>query len=99
MKSFIVERVDDVMHVFLRIEVDDSDYFHVSHYPHVTRQWYEKDRLYIASLSSPEATREGLSTEGFGRSQCPRRRDSAETSPERFGYLTQISGRSCTMPI
>jgi hypothetical protein len=59
------ERVDDVMQLFSQITVDDKSNFEVSHYPHPTRQWYEEDRLYIASLSSTDAAQEGLTSKGF----------------------------------
>jgi hypothetical protein len=59
------ERVDDLMQFFSQITVDNKGNFKVSHYPHPTRQWYEEDRLYIASLSSTDAAREGLSSKGF----------------------------------
>jgi hypothetical protein len=39
------ERVEDVMHFFSRITVDNKGDFQVSHYPHATRHWYEDDRL------------------------------------------------------
>lgn len=49
--------VDDIMHIFVTKRVDDpSD---TRPYPHVIRQWYEGDRLYINSMSSQEAEAAG----------------------------------------
>jgi len=45
------------MHIFVTKRVDDpSD---TRPYPHVIRQWYEGDRLYINSMSSQEAEAAG----------------------------------------
>jgi hypothetical protein len=59
------ERVDDVLHCFSQIIVEDDFLLRVAHYPHLTRHWYDGDRLYIASLSTMEAAREGLKSQGF----------------------------------
>jgi hypothetical protein len=48
------------MHIFVTKHVDDlSD---TRFYPHVIRQWYEQDRLYIDSMSSLEAQAAGYGT-------------------------------------
>jgi hypothetical protein len=51
------QRVDDRIHIFVTKHVDDlsGTRFH----PHVIRQWYEEDRLYIESRSSLDAATAG----------------------------------------
>ncbi len=58
-------RAHDAMHVFTQVKEGNEGTLQVSHYPHCTRQWYEEDRLYIASLSSPDAAQEGLGSKTY----------------------------------
>jgi len=53
-------RVDDIMHFFVLVRRTATTNFHLSHYSHATRQWYEQDRLYIASFATPVGTEQGL---------------------------------------
>jgi hypothetical protein len=49
--------IDDIMHIFVTKRVDDlSD---TRFHPHVIRQWYEEDRLYIESMSSLDVATAG----------------------------------------
>jgi hypothetical protein len=57
-------RVDEVMHVFAFAKVLQPD-IEILHYPHVTRQWYEVDRLVIAFFSTPHAHQQGLEFKAF----------------------------------
>jgi hypothetical protein len=59
------KRIDDIVHVFTRIETDNFDKLGFALYPHLIRQWYEEDRLYIASLSLTEEAQQGLGSRGF----------------------------------
>jgi hypothetical protein len=59
------KRIDDVVHVFSRIEIDNFDESGFALYPHLIRQWYEEDRLYIASLSLTDEAEQGLGSKGF----------------------------------
>jgi hypothetical protein len=52
------QRIDDIMHIF--VDKDVADLSTTRFYPHVIRQWYEEDRLYIESMSSVEAEATGL---------------------------------------
>jgi hypothetical protein len=54
------QRIDDIMHIFVTKDVDNLS--NARPYPHVIRQWYEEDRLYIDSMSSLEAEAAGLGT-------------------------------------
>jgi hypothetical protein len=58
------ERVDDVLHCFASAKVY-SDRIEITHYPHVTRQWYEGNQLCIASLSTPEVHQQGIEFMAF----------------------------------
>lgn len=58
------ERVDDVLYIFALAKVV-PDAIVISHYHHVIRQWYEDDQLCVASMSSPEAHRQGVEFRGF----------------------------------
>jgi hypothetical protein len=52
--------VDDIMHIFVtKYAADPSN---TRFHPHVIRQWYEEDRLYIESMSSPEVAAAGHET-------------------------------------
>jgi hypothetical protein len=60
------QRIDDVLHVFTRIVVTNDGYCeNFSIYPHQIRQWYEDDRLYLASLSLTDEGQHGLESEIF----------------------------------
>jgi len=59
------ERVNDVIHVFASVSPDERRNLTVTPHPHVLRQWYEDDSLWIVSLSTPEMTAEGLGFRTF----------------------------------
>ena len=71
-------KVDDVMHMFGNIIVNNDPNLQVQFYPHVLRQWYEDDRLYIASLSTPEAEAFGLKYRGYVATDVERTRKPSE---------------------
>jgi len=58
-------RLDDVMHFFTQVRVNNGVDLKVSHYPHVLRQWYEGECLYISSLVTMDAQNQGLGTRGY----------------------------------
>jgi hypothetical protein len=59
-------RVDDLLHLFTITEMsEDDDVQRVLLYPHAIRQWYEGNRLYIDSMSHPEAVNQGFASMRF----------------------------------
>ena len=64
------ERVDDVLHCFVKVYLDGINFIH---HPHVTRQWYKGDQLCIASLSTPEAHQQGIEFMAFAIPHIMRR--------------------------
>ena len=61
----VFERIDDVMRLFAQVKVNDEGVLTIGFYPHVTRQWYEEDRLYIASMAYIDAAEEGFGAKGY----------------------------------
>jgi hypothetical protein len=54
------ERVDDVMHFWTLVNIQDGRIEDVLYYSHALRQWYENNQLCIASFSSTDAHEQGL---------------------------------------
>jgi hypothetical protein len=59
------ERVDDVMHFFTLARRTTPRELTLSHYSHAMRQWYDEDRLCIASMATPVGLNQGLNYHGF----------------------------------
>jgi hypothetical protein len=59
------EKVNDVIHFFTSAGRTGPTELTLSHYTHATRQWYEGNRLCIASLASPVGAEQELGFEGF----------------------------------
>jgi hypothetical protein len=81
-------RVDDVMHVFGNIFVNDNSILPVKYHPHLLRQWYEEDRLYIASMSTVGIEAFGLPYSGYVATDVQgKQRPSERILPVRPNYL------------
>src|SRR5271170_5499843 len=60
------QRVDDVMHILTHVYLrNDKTIQNFKLYPHLIRQWYEGNLLYVASLSLAEGSEQGLKSKGF----------------------------------
>jgi hypothetical protein len=47
-------RLDKIIHMFVRVTTDE-DNIKVNPYPHITKQWYEEDSLFVLSLATMDA--------------------------------------------
>jgi hypothetical protein len=82
-------KIDDAMHVFVRIDISNPEPEFWLCSP-LIRQWYEGDRLYITSISLTEHAQQGLEPKGFvvpsvlGQYHMPPKRtaEDLETQPK-----------------
>jgi hypothetical protein len=47
-------KADKIFHMFVRVECSGRTIVNVTAYPHIIKQWYEEDSLYILSLTTLE---------------------------------------------